>query len=178
VGSAVCCGWGHTESKCSSKPKCGYCSGAHWTSDPKCNVVGCTAKQHQQKTVSVGAEWLSQSGRAPSEPSETPLWQTNPHPAPIRRVALHIALQLWFCRFVSLRRYPIGNDHRGVVANCDHTSQWVHWVREQNVYWSGSHTEGSISRRHFVYHIRLCYSHKIRYLIIWHALFRYLSIYS
>jgi len=30
---------------CSSKPKCGYCSGHHRTSDHKCNVVGCIAKQ-------------------------------------------------------------------------------------------------------------------------------------
>jgi len=35
----------------------------------------------------------------------------------------------------------------------------------------------SISTRHVVYHIRLCYSHKINYLIIWHALFKYLYIY-
>ena len=39
------CGWGHIENKCSSKPTCGYCSGHHQTSDHKCNVVGCTAKQ-------------------------------------------------------------------------------------------------------------------------------------
>jgi hypothetical protein len=38
-------GWGHIENKCGSKPKCGYCSGHHQTSDHKCNVVGCTAKQ-------------------------------------------------------------------------------------------------------------------------------------
>jgi len=41
----LCCGWGHIENKCGSKPKCGYCSGQHRTSDHKCNVVGCTAKQ-------------------------------------------------------------------------------------------------------------------------------------
>jgi hypothetical protein len=41
----LCCGWGHIENKCGSKPKCGYCSGHHRTSDHKCNVVGCTAKQ-------------------------------------------------------------------------------------------------------------------------------------
>jgi hypothetical protein len=41
----LCCGWGHIESKCGSKPKCGYCSGNHRTSDHKCNVVGCMAKQ-------------------------------------------------------------------------------------------------------------------------------------
>jgi hypothetical protein len=40
-----CCGWGHIENKCGSKPKCGYCSGNHRTSDHKCNVVGCMAKQ-------------------------------------------------------------------------------------------------------------------------------------
>jgi len=41
----VSCGWGHIENKCGSKPKCGYCSGHHWTRDNKCNVVGCTATQ-------------------------------------------------------------------------------------------------------------------------------------
>jgi hypothetical protein len=41
----LCCGWGHIENKCSSKPTCGYCSGHHRTSDHSCNVVGCTAKQ-------------------------------------------------------------------------------------------------------------------------------------
>ena len=41
----LCCGWGHIENKCGSKPKCGYCSGNHRTSDHKCNVVGCMATQ-------------------------------------------------------------------------------------------------------------------------------------
>ena len=41
----LCCGWGDTENKSGKKPKCGYCSGNHWTTDHKCNVVGCTAKQ-------------------------------------------------------------------------------------------------------------------------------------
>jgi hypothetical protein len=40
-----CCSRGHIESKCSGKPVCGYCSGPHRTSDHKCNVRGCTAKQ-------------------------------------------------------------------------------------------------------------------------------------
>jgi hypothetical protein len=39
------CGWGHIENKYDKKPQCAYCSGNHRTSDPKCNVVGCTAKQ-------------------------------------------------------------------------------------------------------------------------------------
>jgi len=42
---AQSCGWGHIENKCGSKPKCGSCSGHHQTSDHKCNVVGCIAKQ-------------------------------------------------------------------------------------------------------------------------------------
>jgi len=130
------------------------------------------------KNISVRAEWLRQSGRAPSEPSETPWWQTTPRPAPIRRVALHIALRSQFRRFFPLCPYSILNDHCGIVANCDHTSEWVHWVHQQNVNWSGSHMQGFISTRHFVYHICLCYSHKIRYLIIWHALFQYLYIYT
>jgi len=118
------------------------------------------------KNISIRAEWLRQGGCAPSEPSETHRWQTTPRPAPIGCVTLHIALRSQFRRFVSLCQYPIVNDHRGVVANCAHTSGWVHWVRQQNVYRSRSHMQGSISTRHFAYHIRLCYSHKIRYLII------------
>ena len=32
-------------------------------------------------------------------------------------------------RFFSFCRSHIEHDHSGVVANCDHTSEWVHWVR-------------------------------------------------
>ena len=39
------CGWGHIENEYGSTRKCRHCSGHHWTSDHKCNVVGCTAKQ-------------------------------------------------------------------------------------------------------------------------------------
>ena len=130
------------------------------------------------KNISVQAERLRQGGRVPSEPSETPRWHTTPRPAPIRRVALHIALQSLFRCFFSLCRYSIVNEHCGVVANYDHTSEWVHWVHQQNVNRSGNRRQGSISTRDFVYHIRLCYSHKIRYLIIWHALFKYFYIYT
>ena len=59
------------------------------------------------KTISVRAEWLHQSGRAPAEQSETPRWQITPHPETVPRVALHIALQSQFCRFFSLCLYPI-----------------------------------------------------------------------
>ena len=134
--------------------------------------------QTSGKTISVRAEWLRQGGCAPSEPSESPRWQTTPRPAPIGQVALHIALRSRICRFVSLCRYPIVNDLRGVVAHCDHMSQSVQWVHQQNVYWSRSHSQGSISKRVLISHIRLCYSHKIRYLIIWHTLFTYLYIYT
>jgi len=81
------------------------------------------------KNISVRAEWLRQSGRAPSEPSETPRWWITPRPASIQRVAFHIALRSLFHRFFSFCRSPILNDHSGVVANCDYTSEWVHWVR-------------------------------------------------
>jgi len=130
------------------------------------------------KNISVQAEWLRQSGRAPSEPPETPRWQTTLRRAPIRRVALHIALRSQFRCFFSLCRYPIVIEQCGVVANCDHTSGWGHWVHQQNVNRSGSHTQGSICTRHFVYHVRLRYSHEIRYLIVCHALFKYLYIYT
>jgi len=80
------------------------------------------------KNVSVRAEWLRQSGRAPSEPSETPRWRITPRPASIPRVALHIALRSQLRSFFSLCRSPILNKHSGIVGNCDHTSEWVHWV--------------------------------------------------
>jgi hypothetical protein len=80
------------------------------------------------KNISTRAEWLRHSGRARSEPSETPRWRNTPRPASIRRVALHIALRLPFRRFFSLCRSAILSKHSGVVANCDHTTEWVHWV--------------------------------------------------
>jgi len=90
--------------------------------------IASAGELHQQKNISVWAEWLHHSGRAPSEPSETPRWQITPHPVSIPPVALHIALQSLFHRFFSLCRFPILNDHSGVGANCDHTSEWIHWV--------------------------------------------------
>jgi len=80
------------------------------------------------KNISVRAEWLRQSGRARSEPSETPRWRITPRQASILGVALHIALRSLFRRFFSLCQSPIVHTHSGVVANCDHTSEWVHWV--------------------------------------------------
>jgi len=82
------------------------------------------------KNISVRAEWLRQSGRAPSEPSERPRWRITPRPASIPHLALHIALRSPFRRFFSLCRSPILNKHSGIVANCDHTSEWVHWVHD------------------------------------------------
>jgi len=58
------------------------------------NTAGClpVPMAPSAKNISVRAEWLRQSGRALSELSETPRWQITPRPAPIPRVALHIAL--------------------------------------------------------------------------------------
>ena len=54
------------------------------------------------KNNSVRAEWLCQSGCAPSKPSETPRGLINSRPASIPRVALHIALRSPFRCFFSL----------------------------------------------------------------------------
>jgi len=80
------------------------------------------------KNISVRVEWLRQSGHVPSEPSETPRWRITPRPASIPCVTLHITLRSLFRRFVSLCRSPVVNKHSGVVGNCDHMSEWVHWV--------------------------------------------------
>jgi hypothetical protein len=87
-------------------------------------VVACPSA----KNISVWADWLRQSGRAPSEPSETPRWRITPRPASIPRVDLHIAFRSPFRHFFSLCRSLILNEHSGVVSNCDHTSEWVHCV--------------------------------------------------
>jgi len=80
------------------------------------------------KNISVRAEWLRQSGRAPSEPWETPRWRITPRLASIPGVASHIALWLPIQCFFLLYRSPILKQHSGVVANCDHMSEWVDWV--------------------------------------------------
>jgi len=81
------------------------------------------------KNISVRAEWLGQSGRTLSEPSETPRWRIAPCPGSIPCVALHMALRSWFHWFFSLCWSPILNEYSGVVANCECTSEWVHWLR-------------------------------------------------
>jgi hypothetical protein len=78
--------------------------------------------------MSVRAEWLRQSGRAPSEPSETPRWRITQCAASIPCVALHGTLRSPFRRFFLLCRSPISNKHAGFGANCDHISEQVHSV--------------------------------------------------
>jgi len=56
------------------------------------------------KNISVCTEWLRQSARGPSEPSETPQWRITPRPASIPRVVSHIALRSPFHRFFPLCR--------------------------------------------------------------------------
>jgi len=80
------------------------------------------------ENISGRAEWLRHSGRAPSEPSETPQWRITLCRASRPLVASHIALRSPFHCFFSICRSPILNKHYGVVAYCDHTSEWVHWV--------------------------------------------------
>jgi len=78
------------------------------------------------KNISVRAEWLRQCGCAPSDLLETPRGRIAPRPASTPRVALHIARQSLFDRFLLLCRSSILNERSGVVANSDHTSVWVH----------------------------------------------------
>ena len=84
--------------------------------------------QTSAKNISVCTDWLPQSGCALSEPSETPQGRIHPPLLSIPRVELHIALRSRFRHFFSLCRSPAFNKHSGVVANCDHPSEWVHCV--------------------------------------------------
>jgi hypothetical protein len=96
------------------------------------NALPCTHHADSQgtsaKIIYVWVDWLRQSGRAPSQPSETPRWRITLRPASIARVELHIAIRSPFPRFFSVCRSPILNKHSGVVANCDPTLEWVHCV--------------------------------------------------
>jgi hypothetical protein len=78
--------------------------------------------------ISVWAEWHHQSGCAPSEASETPGWWSPLCAASIPRVMLQITFRLLFHSVFSLGQSPVLNEHFGIVANCDHTSEWVDWV--------------------------------------------------
>jgi len=79
-------------------------------------------------TTNISKKYFRPGGMAQSEPSETPWSQTTPHQVSIPPVAWHNALQLLFHRFLWLCLSPIVNEHSGVGANCDHMSEWVHWV--------------------------------------------------
>jgi hypothetical protein len=66
------------------------------------------------KNISLQAEWLRESGRAPSEPSETPRWRITPRPESIPHIGWHIALQWLFDHFFVFCQSPILNEHSGV----------------------------------------------------------------
>jgi len=105
-----------------------YCKRKLWRCGPLWPYVG-MGSLASAKNISVRAEWLRQSGCAPSEPSETPWWRITPRPPSIPHVGLHIALRSLFHRFFLLCQSPILNERSGVVAYCDHASEWVNWVR-------------------------------------------------
>jgi hypothetical protein len=65
------------------------------------------------KNISVRAEWLHKSGRAPSEPSETPRWWFTPRLASVPRIALHIALRSPFLLALSVSYFTQSLWHCG-----------------------------------------------------------------
>jgi len=83
--------------------------------------AACDENCTSAKNISVRAEGLRQSGRAPPELSQTPRWQITTRLVSLACIALHIALQSRFHRFFSLYWSPIWKKHSDVVANCDHT---------------------------------------------------------
>jgi len=130
---------------------------------------GRSSRHALANNISVRAEWLCPGGPAHPYPSKILRWQKTLGSAPIQRVAVDSALPWLFRCLFSLCQYLIVIEQCRVVANCDHTSEWVHSFHQENLNRSRSHTEGSISTMHFVFHTRLCYSHKIRYIIVWHT---------
>jgi len=78
--------------------------------------------------ISVRAEWLRQSGRAQSVKLHAPWWRITPCPASIPWFTLHFNFRSQFCCLSLLCWSLIVNKHSGVMANCDDTSEWVHWI--------------------------------------------------
>jgi hypothetical protein len=85
------------------------------------------------KNISVQVKWLRQSGRGPSEPSETPWWRLTPCLASIPRVAVYMALRSPFRRFFSFCRSPI---HSGVVATVTiGRNEFIGYTLESGLQW-------------------------------------------
>jgi hypothetical protein len=78
--------------------------------------------------ITVRGECLSLSGPAPLDPSLTTSRRNTLPAVLIQRVAFHVSLRLLFYHFCSFCRFLILNDLSCFVANCDHTSEWVHLV--------------------------------------------------
>jgi hypothetical protein len=97
-------------------------------SDPAVCSSACMNNVHQQKNISVRAEWQIPSGRDPPELVEAHWWRITPCTSSIPHMALHFSLQTRFHHFFLLCRFPILNKHNGLLANCDHKSEWVHRV--------------------------------------------------
>jgi len=88
------------------------------------NLIG--AVRTSVKNISIRAEWLRQSGQAQSVASEATRWRITPRGGSIQCGAFLIPLSSQFHHFFSFWRSPILYSHSGNVANCDHTSEWVH----------------------------------------------------
>jgi len=84
----------------------------------------CISKKHFRPGGMAPSEWT----RSVRAVRDTPVADYSTPGVNATRVALHIALRPLFRRFFSLCRSPNLNKHSGVVANCDHTSECVHWV--------------------------------------------------
>jgi hypothetical protein len=86
-------------------------------------------------SIDISKKHFCRGGMAPSEwmrsvraVRETPVADYSMPGVNATRVTLHIALRSLFLRFFSLCRSPNLIKHSGVVVNCDHTSECVHWV--------------------------------------------------
>jgi len=95
----------------------------------KLSNTTCARHTTSAKNIWIQVKWLRQSGCALSKPSETLRWRNTPHPASIPLIALHLALRLQFHHLFSLSQVPIFSEHSGIMAICDNTLEWVHWVR-------------------------------------------------
>jgi hypothetical protein len=88
-----------------------------------------SSRTESAKIYSALSEWLSRSGCAQLQHSETPLWQITHPPASFQHFAWYIAPRSLFHRYFAFCSSPIINELSTGLANSDHTSEWVHWGR-------------------------------------------------
>lgn len=118
------------------------------------------------KDISVRAEWLCQSGCAPSEPFETSRWGMTVCSPSRPHIVLYSTLRLLVHHSFLFCQSSVWNHHSGGCAIGDHTSGWVQLGRRSHQSWNVMGDTAKISHRI----PSTCTQHAILSLLIIHII--------